>query len=413
MDKVGCDLSALNGLRVIEVSDQFTAVGGRMLAELGADVIVVEPLSGSPQRQRPPFARDVPGPNSSLRWWAGNVGKRAVSLDLADPAAVDSLWALVRTADIVIAGDRDLVDGAIGYTRAIAEHPELVWVAVTAFGLHSSRSDQPVTDLTVLSGGGPVWSCGYDDHSIPPIRGAGDQSVNLAGLYSVIGALVAIAHRDQTGEGQLVDVNVNAACNVSSEHTTQHWLIGEQTCLRQTGRHASIYKSSPVQIRCADGVFATTGVLPRKPEDFADLYAWLTELDLVEQLPEAIFLQMAADRDAPLDLAKIGVDDETTATMAAARDAVTLIASRMPAKQFFIESQQRGFPAGVILSPDEAFEDPHNIERGCQIEIAYPETQSAFRYPGAPYIFSETPASPLRRAPHLGEHNALLDELSG
>jgi len=406
MDEAGCDLSALTGLRVIEISDQFTAVGGRMLAELGADVIVVEPLSGSPQRLRPPFVHDIPGQNNSLRWWAGNVGKRAVSLDWTD---VESLWTLIRSADIVIAGDREIADGAIGYARTCAENPTLVWVAVTAFGLDSSRAGQPVTDLTVLSGGGPVWSCGYDDHSIPPIRGAGDQSVNLAGLYCAIGALVAIAHRDQTGQGQLVDVNVTAACNVSGEQATQYWLIGEQTCLRQTGRHASVFQSSPVQVRCADGIFATTGVLPRKPQEFADLYAWLAELELVEELPEAIFLQMAADRDTPLDIAKIGVDDETTATLAAAREAVMLIASRLPAKDFFVDSQRRGFPAGMILSPDEAFEDPHNVDRGCQVEIPYPGTEATFRFPGVPYIFGGTPTVSPRRAPNLGEHNVLLD----
>lgn len=403
-------MSALTGLRVVEISDQFTAVGSRMLAELGADVIVVEPPAGSPQRKRPPFAHDVPGPNNSLRWWAGNVGKRSVSVDFTSAPSVDALWTLVRSADIVIAGACDIADGAIGYTRASAEHPSPIWVAVTAFGLDSSRAGQPVTDLTVLSGGGPVWSCGYDDHSIPPIRGAGDQSVNLAGLYCAIGALVAIAHRDQTGEGQLVDVNVNAACNVSAEHTTLYWLIGEQTCARQTGRHASVHQSSPVQIRCADGIFATTGVLPRKPQEFADLCAWLSDLNLTDEFPEAVFLQMAADRDTPLDVAKIGVDDETTAMLAAAREAVTLIASRLPAKQFFVDSQQRGFPAGVILSPDEAFEDPHNVARGCQIQITDPETGTTYGYPGMPYIFSETPTIGPGRVPCLGEHNVLLDE---
>lgn len=396
---------------MVEIGDQFTAIGGRLLAELGADVIVVEPPTGSPHRSRPPFALNSPGPDTSLRWWSGNAGKRAVTIDLDDESAVNALELLIKSADIVIAGDHQVGGGSISYQRIAVEHPALIWVAVTPFGLDSVRAGQPVTDLTMLAGGGPVWNCGYDDHSIPPIRGAGDQSANIAGLYCATGALVAVAHRDQTGQGQLVDVNINAACNVTSEQVTYHWLVNNETCFRQTGRHAYFVASSPVQVRCADGAYATTGVLPRQPRQFADLYAWLDELNLTDELPEAVFLQMAASRDTPVDIALIGADDETTAILTAARDALTLIASRLPAKKFFTDGQRRGFPTGAVLSPDEAFDDDHTAARGFRLPVAHPELDDTFTYPGAPYIFSATPTVPPIRPPLLGEHNALLHDL--
>ena len=146
----------------------------------------------------------------------------------------------------------------------------------------------------MLAGGGPMWNCGYDDHTLPPIRGAGDQSANIAGMYCAIGALVALTHRDHTGKGQLVDVNVTAACNVTCEQTTYHWLVNQSVCLRQTGRHAYPTRARQVQVRCADGRYATTGVLPRKPEDFAQAVKWLGELGLTDELPEAVFLELAA-----------------------------------------------------------------------------------------------------------------------
>ena len=230
-----------------------------MLAELGADVIVVEPPGGSPHRSRPPFVSGGSGPDTSLRWWGGNVGKRSVIVDL--DTEVRALQHLIATADIVISGAGPVSDGPLSYDESAAERPSLIWVVVSPFGLNSARADQPVTDLTMLAGGGPVWNCGYDNHSLPPIRGGGEQSTNIAGLYCAIGALVALAHRDQTDQGQLVDVNVNAACNVSSEQVTYHWLVNNETCLRQTGRHAYFTPSQPTQVRCADGVYTSTAGL--------------------------------------------------------------------------------------------------------------------------------------------------------
>jgi crotonobetainyl-CoA:carnitine CoA-transferase CaiB-like acyl-CoA transferase len=318
----------------------------------------------------------------------------------------------VATADVVIAGDSRLAGGAISYEDVSATQPSLVWVAVTPFGLNSSRSAEPVTDLTLLAGGGPIWNCGYDDHSIPPIRGAGDQASNIAGMYCAIGALIAIAHRDQTGAGQLVDVNITAACNVTCEQVTYHWLVNQGICVRQTGRHAYPVETSPVQVRCADGYYATTGVLPRKPNDFARLLTWLGDLGLTEELPEAVFLELAAQRDDPVDIASIGADDETTAILTAAREAMRLIASHLPAKEFFVSSQRRGFPAGAVLPPEEAFDNEHIEARGFRTPVEHPELGQTFRYPGSPYLFSGSPTTGPVRPPLLGEHNWLLDDLA-
>lgn len=372
-------------------------------------MIVVEPPEGSPHRLRPPFAGGDPDVDRSLRWWGANAGKRSVTIDLESEAGAGALRRLISTADIVVSGgDRR---AGLCYRDFAASQPGLIWVAVTPFGLDSVRADHPATDFTLLAGGGPVWNCGYDDHTIAPIRGSGDQATNIGGMYAAIGALIALSHRDHTGAGQLVDVNVTAACNVTCEQTTYHWLVNQAVCVRQTGRHAYPTRSSAVQVLCADGRYATTGVLPRRPEDFTRLLAWLTDLGLTGEFPEAVFLEMAAAREHPVDLAAIGEDDETTAILSAARDAVTLIASRMSAKGFFVESQRRGFPAGAILAPHEAFDDEHTVARGMHVQVEHPELRRTVVYPGVPYAFSASPTATPRRAPLLGEHNAVLDAL--
>lgn len=389
------------------MSGQFTGVGGRLLAELGADVVVVEPPAGAPDRARPPFAGDVPDPNRSLRWWSTSVGKSSVTVDLASDAGVEQLRRLIGGADVVIEGlGRDIERLGLAYDTIAEAHPSIIWVSVTPFGRDSGRAGDPVTDLTMLAGGGPVWNCGYDDHAVPPIRGAGDQAANIAGSYAAVGALVALADRDRSGLGQLVEVNVNAACNVTSEQTTYNWLVSELVCTRQTGRHAYHTPTGPVQVRCADGAYATTGVLPRHPSEFRDLHRWLSELGLVDQLPEAVFLEIAAGRETSMDLAAIGEDDETTAILDAARGAISLIAANLPAKEFFLQSQRKGFAAGAVLSPDEAFDDEHVAARGFRVPVEHPELGETYHYPGVPYLFSATPARPPSRPPLVGEHTA-------
>ncbi|WP_232073592.1 CoA transferase [Mycobacterium stomatepiae] len=412
MDRARCDLSALADLRVIEISGQYTPVAGRVLAELGADVVVVEPPTGSGQRHRPPFVDNEPGTDRSLRWWGGNAGKRSVTIDFGSRADIGALRRLIGSSDVVLAGGDSFAEGEVNYQDIATHQSGLIWVAVTPFGVGSARAGEPVTDLTMLAGGGPVWNCGYDDHSIAPMRGAGDQSVNVGGMYGAIGTLIALAHRDHTGVGQFVDVNVTAACNVTCEQTTYHWLVNQATCVRQTGRHAYPTPSSPVQVRCADGHYATTGVLPRKPAEFTRLIQWLTDLELNDELPETYFLELAAARDQPVDLSAIGEDDETTAIFSAARDAITLIATHLPAKEFFIASQRRGFPAGAILAPHEAFDDAHTVARGMHVPVEHAELGRTVVYPGAPYVFSASPTVAPKRAPLLGEHNSLLDELA-
>ena len=133
-------------------------------------------------------------------------------------------------------------------------------------------------------------------------------------------ALTAIFHHGVTGEGQFIDVSMHAAANITTEMSSYFYLIEQQTVIRQTGRHAMPMMTMPVQIACADGRYATTGMPPRTPKGFGDLYDWMERLELTAELPESIFLDTARHRES-ISFADIGVDDEVTAAFAAARSA--------------------------------------------------------------------------------------------
>jgi crotonobetainyl-CoA:carnitine CoA-transferase CaiB-like acyl-CoA transferase len=397
----------LEGLRVLELSSERCAFAGKLLADMGADVILIEPPGGDPMRGGAPFAGDRPGPERSLSFWHAQTSKRGIRLDLDRPAGADLFRRLAADAELVLEAEppRRLPERGLAPEDLCAAHPALIWISVTPFGRSGPRADEQATDLTILAAGGPVWSCGYDDHALPPIRGGGNQGHQIAGHYAVLSALTALLHRIATGEGQLVDVNMHAAANVTTEMASYHWLVQQGTVQRQTGRHAMEQLTLPTQILCADGRWVTTGVPPRTPGEYQRVHAWISELGLEAEFPEAVFVKMGAERES-IDLSLIGQDEEITVIFGAGREALNLIASRIPAYDFFIGAQRRGISVGVIYSPEEALEDPHFRARGFPVEVEHPELGRSFRYPGAPYRFEKTPWRISRRAPLLGEHEA-------
>jgi crotonobetainyl-CoA:carnitine CoA-transferase CaiB-like acyl-CoA transferase len=276
---------------------------------------------------------------------------------------------------------------------------------MTPYGRGSANAAAPVTDLTLMAGAGPAWSCGYDDHAKPPVRGGGNQGYHTGCHFAVMSALTALLYRAGSGEGQFIDVSMHGASNVTTEAASYSWLVAQETVQRQTGRHAATIATGPTQMQCKDGRWVNTGVPPRYPVEFAHVHEWLRELSLEEELPEAVFLEMGAALEGQLNLAAIGQDDEITAIFAAGRAAMTLIAQNVTAFDFFIGCQTRELAAGVIYSPEEAFEDEHFKARGFQVEVAHDDLGRSFRYPGAPYRLPASPWAIARRAPRLGEHD--------
>ena len=397
-------MSALEGIRVIELSTDATAFAGKLLADMGADVILVEPPDGAAARRYPPFVDDEPGPERSLHWWHFNTSKRGITLDLSSDSGRNLLGDLIGDADVLIEGMAPDVRKALDFAALSTGNPGLVHAAITPYGVTSPRSAEPVTDLTILAGGGPVWSCGYDDHELPPIRGGGFQGYNTGAHYIVMSVLTALLSRFGSNEGQFIDVSLHAAANVTTEMASYHWLIQQSIVQRQTGRHAMEIETASTQVRSGDGRYVNTGVLPRTPREFAGLLRWIEDAGLRDEFPETVFIEMATQREH-LDRSKIGEDDEIVAMFMAARDAMALLADRLPAKEFFLGAQRAGIPVGVVYSPEEAFEDEHFIARGFQHKVRHDDPDQTVRYPGAPYRFEKSAWRISRCAPHLGEHN--------
>ena len=405
---------ALAGIRVVELASEASAFAGQMLAGMGAEVIVVEPPGGHHSRSFEPFMDDEPGLERSLWWWHYNSSKLGVTLNLDDGADRSRFRSLVGSADMLLESERPgwLADLGIDHDILRADHPGLVWVSLTPFGRNGPRSQEESIDLTVLSAGGPVWNCGYDDHAIAPQRGGGNQGYQTGSIFAVLSAQTALLARDRTGQGQFVDVSMHAAANVTTEFGSVQWLVAGAEVQRQTGRHAAVEPTTFTRALSVDGIDVNTGFPPRSARDFGVVLGWMEDLGLKDRFEEAFFLEMGAALKEDIHLSQVGQDVEATAIFGAGREAVRFIAQNVTAYEFFIGAQERGLAVGIIYSPEEVLADPHFQERGFPVEVEHEDLGRSFTYLGAPYIAPKSPYRIRHRAPHVGEHNHILEALS-
>jgi crotonobetainyl-CoA:carnitine CoA-transferase CaiB-like acyl-CoA transferase len=403
----------LHGVRVIELASDSAAYAGKLLADFGAEVLLVEPPGGHRTRRYGPFADELAAdhPDRSLWFWHSNTSKLGIELDLESPAGAGQFRQLVRHADIVLEAEPvgRLAGLGLDHADVCAADDATVWVSVTPFGRTDPRSVEPCTDLTVVAGGGIAWSCGYDDHDLPPMRSLGNQGYQTAAIWAAIGALIAIFARDHNGRGQLVDVSMHAAANVTTEQATHWWLVARKVVQRQTGRHAShLPTESTIQVD-RDGHEVHTGFPPRHAHELANLVRWIDDLGLRDEFPLTALLEIAVDQGG-IDLAKLHDDELTQECYRAARDAIALIASKLTQHEFFLEGQERGFAVGMILAPDEVLADAHIVARGYPAHVAQPQLGREVVHAGLPIRFVGTPGE-VRPAPTPAQHQHLLQPL--
>jgi hypothetical protein len=180
-------------------------------------------------------------------------------------------------------------------------------------------------------------------------------------------------------------------------------MVARSTVQRQTGRHAASVPTMDTQIQAADGRYVSTGFPPNEARDFQALVDWIVDLDLAEEFPEFVLLQMGVDRGG-VDHRAFADDPEALAIYAAGREGMAFVASRLSAYDFFVGAQQRDFQCGIVYSPDEAFTDPHFIARGFPVAVFHPELDRWVSYPGAPFKSSTDGWAIRRRPPLVGEH---------
>jgi crotonobetainyl-CoA:carnitine CoA-transferase CaiB-like acyl-CoA transferase len=196
----------LDGTRVLDLTREPGFLAGKLLGDLGADVVKVEPPEGDPARRRPPFWGGVEDAERSLLWLALNTSKRGITLDLERPRGRELFRALAARADVVI--DTPTGRGP-GWDELHAANRRLVHCVVTPFGETGPRSTWRGSDLTVVAASGNLYSTGDPDRA--PVRCALPVAYQHGGIEAAVAVVFALLARERTGEGQHVDVALQQA----------------------------------------------------------------------------------------------------------------------------------------------------------------------------------------------------------
>ena len=230
----------LADLTVLDLCDVKGQLMGKLLAEMGARVIKVEPPGDDAARQVGPFRDDAPDKNQSLYFWIYNAAKESITLDLREEAGQRIIKRLVEKADVVLeSSDPGYLESlGLGYPQLNAINPSLVMTSLTGFGQTGPYRDYQTSDLVAMAMGGIMHSCGYDDvPGSPPIRPGQGHGYHIGAHYGLIGTLMALVYRDMTGEGQYVDASIHEACSCTTEAAVPQYIYMQNVVTRQTALH--------------------------------------------------------------------------------------------------------------------------------------------------------------------------------
>jgi len=200
---------ALQGLRVLDLSDEKGQYCTTLMADMGTDVIKIEPPADDPVRHMGPFYHDEEDLDKSLYWFVLNTSKRGLTLDIITPRGADLFRRLAATADFVV---ESFVPGTmdqlgLGYEVLQQQRPNLILTSVSNYGQTGPYRGYAATDLDILGMSGTLFVCGDPDRA--PTRVNAPQTPIYAGIQAFVGSLLAHYHRLESGEGQQVDVSLH------------------------------------------------------------------------------------------------------------------------------------------------------------------------------------------------------------
>jgi crotonobetainyl-CoA:carnitine CoA-transferase CaiB-like acyl-CoA transferase len=375
------------GLRVVELADDPAGeMLGKLLSQMGATVIKVEPPQGAPSRHVGPWSNGRADIESSLTFWFYNPGKQSLVIDLDSESGRRQLRDEALQADIFISTAQPARCAELGldYAALTRESPSTVFVSVTPFGLTGPRADYAGSDLVCQATSGLLITSGYDDHDIPPIAPGGGQAFHTAATFGYLGVLLALLQRQVTGAGGLIDVAMHDTCAVTTELASMYWEYPQALVQRQTCRHAQPSPTAPATFECADGRYIYFILILAETKFWLLLVDWLDEHGLAADLKDEPYL------DYP----------HRQKMFPHIQGLLEAFFSLLDASDAYHEGQRHGLPVGILNAPEDLFDNEHLAAREFFIPMNRDGVDVAF--PGPPYRFSTIPAPPLAPAPHLG-----------
>jgi benzylsuccinate CoA-transferase BbsE subunit len=385
----------LDGVRVLDLTREPGFFAGKLLGDLGADVVKIEPPRGDPARRRPPFWGDRADPERALVWLALNTSKRGITLDVERPRGRELFLELTGGADVVL--QTEPMRG-IAWPHMRARNRRVVHCAITPFGQTGPRAGWRGSDLTVTATSGNLYSTGDPDRA--PVRCTLPVSYYHGGIEAAVGVVFALLARERTGEGQHVDVALQEAMVMPN--------IGTAAMYAMTGNRGSRAGAFMRQERsvareiwpCKDGFvsFALRGGAARIP-GLAAMVRWMDEQGMASRKLKAIDWKSYNHNL----LTQEEVDELS-------REFGAFFATKTMS-ELYRAACERNLMLAPINTAREITASSQLASRGFFVDVDDPE-RGSLRYPGA---FAQSTGASIgirRPAPRLGEHTAeVLGEL--
>ena len=375
----------LSPYRVLDLTDDRGQYAGFILAQLGADVICVEPSQGHRSRRLAPFIHDEEGENQSLFHCAYNRGKRSVVVD--DSQLCD----LATGSDVLI--ECGAMDVDLEALRAA--NPALITVSISAFGQAGPKSDWLATDLIVAAAGGVLAVTGDKDR--PPVRIGHPQSWLVASSDAAAAASIALRERAHSGAGQHIDVSAQQSMISTTQFSMMNDLVGNKPPMRIAGG----LEMAPFKMRfvyeCLDGHVSVTYLFGSVVGPYSNrLFQWIQEDGFCDDsLGKKEWIGYALDviegRDSIDELAK-------------ATEAIEAWTRTKNKWDLVLEAMQRGVLIAPIATTRDLLDMDHLTEREYWEELQLPDEDATARIPGPLARLSRSPATVLGPPPLIGEH---------
>jgi crotonobetainyl-CoA:carnitine CoA-transferase CaiB-like acyl-CoA transferase len=384
----------LSGFRALDLTDEKGVVCGKILAALGVDTIKVEKPGGDSARGIPPFLHDTPDPEKSLYWLAFNTDKRSITLNLETSKGQDLFRKLVDTADFVLEsfppGHMDNL--GLGYEALRRINPRIILISITPFGQKGPYAHYKGCELIASAMSGVMATNGDPDR--PPVREGPDSIYFESNTAAALGAVIAHYHRENTGEGQQVDISLQ---DVAAKRTTTNMVVWEfdKLLIKRNGTVRTFGARSTHWIwRCKDGYvfWSYMGGKFGAPANRA-LSQWIDDDGLENPL------RQVANWDE-FDMSSIPQEVLDTH-----QKAIGAFFMNRTKKEIAEEGLKRGINACVVNNPADVLENTHLKARDYWVGLEHPEFNMTLAYPRYFLLSNKTENFVRRRAPYIGEDN--------
>jgi benzylsuccinate CoA-transferase BbsE subunit len=381
---------ALSGIRVLDLSGPIGNYCGKLFADMGADVVLVEPPCGSSLRFHAPFVGDDPALEASLGFAYMNTSKRGITLDLDHPEGQDILRSLAATADLVIETEKPglMAKRGLDHAALAQRRPSLVTTSITPFGQTGPYANYEADDLVTLALGGMLYLGGY--HDGPPIAAYGNQAYAAASLFGALASMAAVYAAESTGTGDHIDVSAQESVVMAMENAAQFFELEGSVRKRYGGEQR---QAGSGVYRCKDGyvVMLAGGIAANR--FWKRTTQWLQDSGVANAGhladPEWLDMKFLA----------------TPQAKSAFQDIFAPFAAAHTKAELYEAGRERQIPIAPVSTPAEILANRQLRHRGFFVDVWNDSARRDVTMPGAPYQFSATPWRISRPAPRLGEHN--------